>query len=107
MSDDPAVEPRPGRVAAALALLLASVLGIVLALIFVILPDPAPRDIAPLAKPETALTDRVLFVVVDGLRYDVATDASKMPNFARAMREHAHAEVWAGQVTGGLRLCQG
>lgn len=99
MSDDPAVEPRPGRVAAALALLLATVLGIVLALIFVILPDPAPRDIAPLAKPEAALTDRVLFVVVDGLRYDVATSPSKMPNFARAMREHAHAEVWAGQVT--------
>ncbi|MEZ4222991.1 MAG: alkaline phosphatase family protein [Polyangiaceae bacterium] len=87
------------RLGAALVLLLCTVAGLVLALMFVILPDPAPRDFAPVKPTTQPLTRHLLFVVVDGLRYDVATSAAKMPRFAQAMRQEAHAEVWAGQVT--------
>ncbi len=102
MSAQPVPEPRRLRLLAALALLIATIVGLVLALTLVVLPDSAPADTAPAspASPATKpLTKRLLFVVVDGLRFDVATDDERMPNFARAMREHAHAEVWAGQVT--------
>ncbi|MFO0659202.1 MAG: alkaline phosphatase family protein [Polyangiaceae bacterium] len=54
---------------------------------------------SPGAPASTKLSDHVLLVVVDGLRYDYATDESKAPNFARRMREHAHAEVTASRVT--------
>ena len=47
----------------------------------------------------TPLTERLAFVVVDGLRYDVAIDPERMPHFAAAMRDHASAEVWAGPVS--------
>ena len=99
MSAEPAPKRRPTRLFAALALLIATVAGLTLALILVVLPDTAPSDKAPAAPAAEPLTKRLLFVVVDGLRFDVATDEKRMPNFARAMREHAHAEVWAGQVT--------
>ncbi len=53
---------------------------------------PAPPAVRPLS-PHLAL------IVVDGLRFDIAVDPAKMPNFARRMRDEAHAEVWAGSVT--------
>jgi hypothetical protein len=57
----------------------------------------------PLMTPERAygppLTRRLLFVLVDGLRYDVATDGVRMPIFAKAMRTHTSAEVWCGQIS--------
>jgi hypothetical protein len=45
------------------------------------------------------LTQHLLFVIVDGLRYDVATDPQRMPGFAKAMRERRSAQVMAGPVS--------
>lgn len=54
---------------------------------------------APIAPATSRMSEHVLLVVVDGLRYDYANDPSKAPNFARRMKEHAHAEVTASRVT--------
>lgn len=45
------------------------------------------------------ISKRVLLVIVDGLRYDVATDPKRMPLFAQAMMTHSQAEIWAGPVS--------
>lgn len=82
-----------------LAMVAALAVGIVLAVLRVVLPAPAPPD-TPLRPPVTRpLARHLLFVVVDGLRYDVATDPARMPHFARAMREHSSGEMWAGRVS--------
>ncbi|MCA9643673.1 MAG: hypothetical protein KC492_23435, partial [Myxococcales bacterium] len=68
------------------------VLGVVLR------PDTPPAT--ELAGPKNErLTEHLLFVVVDGLRYDVATDRELMPRFAEAMQRNSSAEIWAGRVS--------
>ncbi len=65
----------------------------------VVIPPPAPKAL-PIPPPASSgLTKHVVFVVVDGLRYDVATDPDRMPIFARRMQEHASGEMWAGTVS--------
>ncbi|MGE0323862.1 MAG: alkaline phosphatase family protein [Polyangiaceae bacterium] len=68
------------------------VLGVVLR------PDnpPATELVGPKSE---RLTDHLLFVVVDGLRYDVATNHQLMPRFAEAMQRNSSAEIWAGRVS--------
>ncbi len=80
-----------------------AVLAFAAAVLFMIvrfaLPPPIPVAVpipAPLGPP---LTHRLLFVVVDGLRYDVATDPTLMPAFAQRMAERRSAEIWAGVVS--------
>lgn len=87
------------RPLAVLALHAILVVGLVLALVRLILPAPAPSAVTPRRLVDRALTDHLLFVVIDGLRHDVASDPERMPNFARALRERASAEPWAGRVT--------
>lgn len=53
----------------------------------------------PRAPALERLTGRLVLVVVDGLRHDYATNPELAPSFARNMREHTSATVWAGQVT--------
>jgi hypothetical protein len=65
--------------------------------VLVLRPPPPPRLPEPSARP--ALTRHVLFVVVDGLRYDVATDPARMPHFAEAMRARRSAEIYAGRIS--------
>lgn len=60
---------------------------------------PAPTDVVPGPPLGPRLAERVLLVIVDGLRYDVATDPKRMPLFANAMRTRSHGEIWAGPVS--------
>ncbi|MSP23703.1 MAG: hypothetical protein EXR75_00775 [Myxococcales bacterium] len=80
------------------ALLAASLVFVVLRLL---LPAPLPPTFAP--APRAAVTVRharhLVFVVVDGLRYDVATDERLMPRFARNMRDRSSGEIWSGPVS--------
>ncbi|HVU04594.1 MAG TPA: alkaline phosphatase family protein [Polyangiaceae bacterium] len=83
--------------AALLTVLLAG--ATVAATLAAVAPPPAPSSVhrgPPLAP---ALTRRLLLVIVDGLRYDVATDPAKMPHFAEEMRTRASGEIWAGPVS--------
>ena len=45
------------------------------------------------------LTQHLLLVVVDGLRWDVANDRRIMPRFARAMIERTSGEIWASPIS--------
>jgi len=58
-----------------------------------------PAPVAPQPASVARLTDRLVFVVIDGLRHDLAIDPARAPNLARHMRDDAHAVVWAGRVT--------
>ena len=74
------------------------VLGVVYGtFVLVLRPPPPPRLPEPPAR--AALSQHVLFVVVDGLRYDVATDARRMPHFAEAMQQRRSAEIYAGRIS--------
>lgn len=60
----------------------------------------APKGtLSPVAPPLPALTKHLLFIVVDGLRYDYANDPKWAPNFARHMKDNPHAEIVAGRIT--------
>ena len=74
--------------------------GGVYVVVRLLLPAPAPPVVVSkqVERPR-ALTRHLFFVVVDGLRYDFATDPARMPQFAGAMRRHTSAEMWAGRVT--------
>jgi len=71
----------------------------VAAVLRVVEPAPAPSNVAPEPAATGPLTRHLLLVVVDGLRYDVATDPEQMPHFAAAMRRHSSGEIWAGRVS--------
>ncbi|HEY3667183.1 MAG TPA: alkaline phosphatase family protein, partial [Polyangiaceae bacterium] len=61
---------------------------------------PAKPPVLPKAAVvHSALTKHLLFVVVDGLRYDIATDPGRMPRFAEAMRTHRSSQSLAGAVS--------
>lgn len=67
--------------------------------VFVLVLRPPRLPPMPLRDARAPLTEHVLFVVVDGLRYDVATDARRMPRFAEAMQRHRSAEILAGRIS--------
>lgn len=96
MADTAATPLRP-RAAAWLALV-AVVLLLVPVLLYLtrgaVYPSVKPQS--PVLQP---LTKRLVLVVIDGLRYDFATDPERAPNLARYMREESSAEVWAGRIT--------
>lgn len=78
-------------------------LGLVVALVVgfvrLIVPRPPPASVALPAPVGPALTSHLVLVIVDGLRHDIAVDPSRMPHFARSMRERPSAEIWAGRVS--------
>lgn len=71
----------------------------VTALVFAAVERPPAPSSVPTAPLGPALTRHLLLVVVDGLRYDVATNAQLMPEFSRAMHTRTSAEIWAGRVS--------
>lgn len=74
------------------------VVGVIYGTLMIMLrPPPPPSIAAQPARPR--LAQHVLFVVVDGLRFDVATDPARMPHFARAMRVHHSAQILAGRIS--------
>ena len=90
----------PRRPWLALLLVATFAAGVVFVVVRLLLPAPAPPLVQSHgAAPAPALTRHLLLVVVDGLRYDIATDPTRMPRFASAMRQHTSAEMWAGRVT--------
>lgn len=86
----------------ALALLLATcVLAglVVLGAVRVVLPPAEPPLVRDVGPGSPRLTQHLLLVVVDGLRWDVATDPRLMPELARRLREDTGGELWAGRVS--------
>ena len=73
--------------------------SIVLSVLQLVEPPPAPAEVVAGPALHARLTKRLLLVIVDGLRYDVATDPLRMPLFAAAMQAHTSGESWAGRVS--------
>ena len=84
-----------------LATALVSVLfvcGVVFASLSLLKPRKPP-ELPPAAVVHPALTRHLLFLIVDGLRYDIATNPERMPRFAAAMKQHRSADIMAGTVS--------
>lgn len=82
--------------------------GLVVSLLYVIgvvftsfslLKPQKPAALPKANVAHAALTQHLLFVIVDGLRYDIATDPALMPRFSAAMRQHKSADIMAGPVS--------
>lgn len=95
--------PRPPNVLrSALSLFIAAVVvvvGLLVGLIALVVPRPPPETVAVPAPFGPPLTKHLVFVIVDGLRFDVATDSARMPIFARRMREETSGEILSGRVS--------
>jgi len=74
------------------------VVGVVFASLSLLKPQKPP-PLPKAAVVHAALTEHLLFVIVDGLRYDVATDPTLMPRFSAAMKQHRSADIMAGPVS--------
>lgn len=73
--------------------------GLVVGVVRVVVPPAAPIAL-PVPPPMTsALTRHLAFVIVDGLRFDTATNAELMPHFSRRMSAKPSGEMWAGEVS--------
>jgi hypothetical protein len=86
------------RALAALALSLAAVGAMVAIALRALVPEPPP-PLAPEAPAYAPLTKHLLFVIVDGLRHDVAVDPGRMPHMAEAMRTRSSARILSGPVS--------
>jgi hypothetical protein len=74
------------------------VVGVVYGMMAIVLRPPSAPDV-PEQPARPRLAQHVLFVVVDGLRFDVANDPARMPHFAEAMRERHSAQILAGKIS--------
>lgn len=91
---------RSGRLGAVvLVVALVLVMGI-LAMVLRIVAPPAPAaNLQARAALGPPLTKRLALVVLDGVRFDVATDARRMPRLAERFRSRASAELWAEPIS--------
>lgn len=83
---------------AALLLGVLYVVGVAYGMMAIVLRPPSAPDI-PEQPARPRLAQHVLFVVVDGLRFDVANDPARMPHFAEAMQVHHSAQILAGRIS--------
>ena len=95
---------RSGRNGAFVLLVaLVLVIGILAMVLRIVAPMPPAAHLpgrAPLAAAGAApLTRRMALIVLDGLRFDVGTDARRMPRLAARFRTHASAELWAEPIS--------
>lgn len=74
------------------------VLGVVFVSLALLKPQKPPV-LPKAAVVHPALTEHLLFVIVDGLRYDIATNPALMPRFSAAMKQHRSADIMAGPVS--------
>jgi Type I phosphodiesterase / nucleotide pyrophosphatase len=74
------------------------VLGVIFASLALVRPQ-APPDLPAASAAHGPLTQHLLFVIIDGLRYDLATNPERMPSFAEAMRTKRSAEVMSGPLS--------
>lgn len=82
-----------------LAIALALVIGIVAMAMRVVTPPPPPSNLAARAALGAPLTKRLALVLLDGIRFDVATDGRRMPRLAERCRSSASAELWAEPIS--------
>ncbi len=74
--------------------------GVLAALLMdIALPPPPPPSLPSVAPLGPALTHHLALIVVDGLRYDLATDATVMPAFAQRMQRESHGEIWSSPIS--------
>lgn len=105
---------RSGRLGAVVLLLVVGlVIGIVAMAMRIVTPGPPSSQVAPrtpmrargsqgsqgAAAPTAPLTKRLALVVVDGIRFDVATDGRRMPRLAARFHANASAELWAEPIS--------
>jgi hypothetical protein len=82
----------------AISLVALAGLALTLAFLRIVVPEPTYHaESRPLR--DRALTQQLMLVVVDGLRFDIATNPERMPRFSERMKSGASAEVWAGRVS--------
>lgn len=74
------------------------VLGVIFASLALVRPQ-APPALPAASAAHGPLTRHLLFVVIDGLRYDLATNPERMPSFAQAMGTKRSAEVMSGPLS--------
>jgi hypothetical protein len=90
---------RVGRLGAVVLLVaIVMVVGILRTVVRVVTPDP-PRPTAAREVFGPSLTKRLALIVLDGIRYDVATDGRRMPRLAQRFHGHAGAELWAEPIS--------
>ena len=84
-----------------LVLLLAVVLvvGIAAMVMRVVTPAAPSAEFPARAALGPPLTKRLAFVLLDGVRFDVATDGRRMPLLAERFRGDAGAELWAEPIS--------
>jgi hypothetical protein len=91
---------RSGRLGAVVLLLtVVLVAGIAGMSLRIVTPGPPPSHVAPRAPLGPPLTKRLALVVLDGLRFDVATEPRRMPKLAARFRSNASAELWAEPIS--------
>lgn len=64
-----------------------------------LLVERPPTPLPVVEPPLPALTQHLVLYVLDGLRYDYATDPSRAPQLAKRMATGASGRVIAGQIT--------
>jgi len=85
----------------ALALLVALVLVgvVVVGIVGVVIPTTEAPAVSIEGRRRPPLTKKLLLVIIDGLRYDVGSDPTRMPLYSKALSEHAGGELMAGRVS--------
>lgn len=83
----------------ALLVALAMVALVVSTLVGVVLPTREAPAVAARAVGPRPLTKRLALLVVDGLRWDVASDPARMPRFAAALAAETGGKLMAGRVS--------
>lgn len=74
------------------------VCGVIFASLSLLKPQKPPA-LPKAAVVHPPLTQHLLFVIVDGLRYDIATNSERMPRFSEAMHRYRSADIMAGPVS--------
>lgn len=82
-----------------LAAAVALVAGLATAVVRLIVPVAPPRELPVPPALGPPLTTHLALVIIDGVRYDTATDPARMPHLAALMRERTSGEIWAGPVS--------
>jgi hypothetical protein len=91
---------RPSRLGSLVLLLAVVLVAGIAAMVMRVVTPAAPSAELPARPPLGApLTKRLAFVLLDGVRYDVATDGRRMPRLAERFRSNASAELWAEPIS--------
>jgi hypothetical protein len=91
---------RSGRLGAVVLLVaVVLVMGILAMVLRIVAPAAPSAHLAARAPFGPPLTKRLALVVLDGVRFDVATDGRRMPRLAERFHSHAGADLWAEPIS--------